>query len=296
MNRTIVVTGCSTGFGRQLAEQLAQAGDRVYATMRGVDGKNADAARALREHAAGTALRVLEMDVASDASVEAAAAAILDEAGAPDAVINNAGQMFVGIAEAFTPAELAGQLDVNVVGVHRVNRAFLPAMRRRGKGLIMNISSIAGRLAVPFNAIYHASKWGLEGYSLALRGELASSGIDVVVVEPGPFTTNLFPGMRLPADAEARAATYPQAVHDTFAAMGGMFQQLFSSPDFPTDPQMVVDAMVELIGMPPGARPFRTVVGVDFGVRARNQADEPHDTAVLDAAGLTAFATLRAAD
>jgi NAD(P)-dependent dehydrogenase (short-subunit alcohol dehydrogenase family) len=292
--RVVVVTGCSSGFGRDVSLALARKGARVYATMRDSRGRNADNASNLLAAAAaeGVDLRVIEMDVQSTASVDASAAEVLRESGAPDVVINNAGQMYVGIAEAFTADEVTNQLDVNVVGVHRVTRAFLPAMRTRGTGLFINISSIAGRLAVPFNGIYHASKWALEGYSLALRGELASSGIDVVVVEPGPFSTALFPTMRLPADAEGRGATYPAVVHDTFAGIGAMFDGMFADPNTPTDPSLVVDRMVELVGMPGGRRPFRSVVGVDFGVTARNAAVESHDAAVLQGAGLTSFATL----
>ena len=295
MNRTVVVTGCSSGFGRDVSLRLAASGDRVYATMRATREKNAEAADALESRAAldDRALRVVEMDVTSDASVVSAADTILRDGGAPDVVINNAGQMYVGITEAFTPEELRAQLDVNVIGVHRVNRAFLPAMRARGSGLIVNISSIAGRLAAPFNAIYHASKWALEGYSLALRTELASSGLDVVVVEPGPFTTALFPTMRAPADLDQRAATYPAVVHETAAALGRMFEGLFNDPNAPTDPALVVDRLCELIDMPAGTRPFRTVVGVDMGVAERNAAVAPFDAQLLDAAGLKDFATLK---
>lgn len=294
MGRTIVVTGCSSGFGRQVSEVLARRGDRVYATMRGSEGKNASARSELLALAAAERidLRVLEMDVTSTDSVDAAAALVLAESGAPDVVINNAGQMFVGIAEAFRPDEVSHQLDVNMVGVHRVSRAFLPLMRQRGQGLFINISSIAGRLAVPFHAVYHASKWALEGYSLAMRVELASSGVDVVVVEPGPFGTQLFAAMVGPADAEGRGATYPQIVHEGFAATRGMFEQLFSDTKL-TDPTQVVDRMVELIDMQPGARPFRSVVGVDFGVRERNAAVEPFDEGVIAGAGFGPMATLR---
>ena len=214
MSRTIVVTGCSTGFGRIVSEQLARAGDRVYATMRGVDGRNSAVAAELRGlvQSEGIDLRVLELDVTSDASVEAAVEMVIMESGAPDVVINNAGQMFMGITEAFTADEVARQLDINVIGVHRVIRAFLPAMSQAGSGLIINVSSIAGRMSLPFFTIYHASKWALEGYSLGLRSELASSGIDVVSLQPGPFTTELFGRGPAPADVDGRSETYPASV------------------------------------------------------------------------------------
>ncbi len=295
MSRTIVITGCSTGFGRIVSEQFARAGDRVYATMRGVDGKNSAVAAELRGlvQSEGIDLRVLELDVTSDASVEAAAETVIMESGAPDVVINNAGQMYMGITEAFTADEIARQLDINVVGVHRVIRAFLPAMRQAGSGLIINVSSIAGRMSLPFFSVYHASKWALEGYSLGLRSELASSGIDVVSVQPGPFTTELFGQGPGPVDVEGRAATYPTAVPEARAGMDAAFEEIFEDPEVPTDPQDVCDRMVELVNMAPGTRPFRSVVGVDFGVRARNDADAPADAGVLEAIGLAGFATLK---
>jgi NAD(P)-dependent dehydrogenase (short-subunit alcohol dehydrogenase family) len=294
MKRTVVVTGCSSGFGHQVSAALARRGDRVYATMRGVAGKNEGIARDLRTLAAGEKLdlRVLEIDVTSNISVDAAAAKVLAESGAPDAVINNAGQMFVGIAEAFNADEFTKQLDVNVVGIHRVTRAFLPAMRKRGQGLFINLSSVAGRVAVPFNSLYHASKWAVEGYSLALRRELASSGIDVVVVEPGPFTTSLFPSMRQPEDAEGRASTYPAAAHQVFKQMGSAFEVMLKDPAQPTAPALVVDRMIELVGMKPGTRPFRSVVGNDFGARGLNASAEPHEDALMESMGLTGFARI----
>jgi NAD(P)-dependent dehydrogenase (short-subunit alcohol dehydrogenase family) len=116
MSRTIVVTGCSSGFGRQVSEQLARKGDRVYATMRDTAGKNTEIAHGVQALAAaeGLDLRVLELDVTSTSSVDSAAAKVLAESGAPDVVINNAGQMYVGITEAFSADELMNQLDVNL--------------------------------------------------------------------------------------------------------------------------------------------------------------------------------------
>jgi len=294
MKRTIVITGCSTGFGRELAERLAGNGDRVYATMRGVKTSNAKIAGELQALAAKEKLdlRVLELDVTSSSSVDSAAAKVSSESGAPDAVVNNAGQMFVGLTEAFSADEYAKQLDINVVGVHRVNRAFLPTMRERGRGLVMNVSSIAGRMSLPFFGVYHASKWALEGYSMALRIELASSGVDVVIVEPGPFTTELFPRSPKPADTDGRAKTYPPIAQQSFDAMGASFDALFKDPAAPTSPKLVVDRMIELIAMKAGTRPFRSVVGLDFGVRERNAAVEAMDAGLIEAMGMTSFARL----
>lgn len=296
MPKTVVITGCSSGFGKQLALDLARRGDRIYATMRGTKGKNAAAAQALAGAATreGLDLNILELDVTSTPSVEAAAAVILAEAGAPDAVVNNAGVMLTGFTEAFTPEEMTAQLDVNVVGIHRMNRAFLPAMRQRGRGLVINLSSIAGRLSAPFFGVYHASKWAVEGYSMALRGELACCGVDVVVVEPGPFATALFDVSPQPADVDQRVADYPEVARTAYKSVGDAFHGMFNDPDTPTDPDMVVKEIIALIDTPPGSRPFRTVVGVDVGVRERNAAVEPFDKGVLEAFGMSEFAMLAA--
>lgn len=297
MAQTVLITGCSTGFGRMMAEKLARRGDTVYATMRGIDGRNRDVAGELRALAddEDLALHVLELDVTSDESVAAACGRVIAEAGAPDVVVNNAGQMYVGLAEAFTADEFARQLDINLVGVHRVNRAVLPAMRERGSGLVMNVSSIAGRIGAPFFAVYHSSKWGLEGYSVGLRVELASSGVDVVIVEPGPFGTDLFPRAPRPEDVDARAATYPDAVPQAFDTVQGAFDTIFADRDAPTNPELVIDAMIDLIDQAPGTRPLRTVVGVDFGVRERNAFSAERDTELIADMGLTEFTTLRTA-
>lgn len=293
MSKTIVITGCSTGFGRDAALRFARRGDRVYATMRGLTGKNAANAAALLAEAKTEKvdLRVLELDVTDTASVDAAAAVVLRESGAPDVVINNAGVMYVGVTEAFDERELTAQLDVNVVGVHRVSRAFLPAMREAGKGLFINISSVAGRLVIPTFGVYHASKWALEGYSAALRAELASSGVDVVLVEPGPFKTELFGQSPAPKDS-ARAASYPPAFVDAMQGLGEMFESVFGDDTAPTDPSLVVDLFVELADQAPGTRPLRTAVGLDFGVNDFNRHAVTFDAAVLAATGLTAIATI----
>src|ERR1700677_4178306 len=156
--RPAVVPGASSGFGRLTAQTLAADGWRVYATMRNVATTNAAAAADLKQ--AGTS--VVELDVTSDASVDAAAKAILSEAGAVDVLVNNAGTGFFGITEAFTPASAEQQFATNVIGPLRVNRAFLPAMRERRSGLVVYVSSVVGRMIIPFTGIYTASKWAIE--------------------------------------------------------------------------------------------------------------------------------------
>lgn len=194
----VLITGCSGGFANDAAKKFAERSHTVYATMRGVDGKNAGVADELRDHADENDLHlhVVELDVTSDDSVRAAVDRVLDEAGHIDVVVNNAGQMFVGITEAFTADDLSRQLDVNVVGPHRVARAALPSMRERGEGLLINVSSIAGRVAIP---------WGIEEWSEASYGDM-----NRVLDQVGETFESFF---------EDEEATDPARIVDTFVEL-----------------------------------------------------------------------------
>ena len=185
----VLITGCSSGIGRATAIHFARKGWRVFASMR-----NPARAGELRDQAraAGWALTTPTLDVTRDDSVARAVADLLaDSAGRLDALVNNAGYYSVGPLEETTPDQLRAQLETNVVGVHRVTRAVLPAMRARGGGAVVTIGSISGRVAVPMAGPYHASKWALEGMIEALRYELIPFGIRVALVEPGPYRTEL---------------------------------------------------------------------------------------------------------
>ncbi len=271
MPRHILITGCSTGFGFDAARHFAARGEHVYATMRDVDGRNREAAETLRALARkGKAhLTVLEMDVTSDASVDAAVSQIPQV----DVVINNAGVGFGGPVEAFTSDQVLRQLDVNVVGAVRVARAVLPGMRKRGSGLIIQVSSIAGRAAFPGFGVYHASKWALEGISEAMRYELGPLGIDVVLVEPGPFSTSFFDNLVAGADEE-RAGAYAH-VADFGEGFRTMVESTFADENAPTDPMVVVETFERLIDTPAGRRPLRTIAGLDFDLQAVNDATDP---------------------
>jgi NAD(P)-dependent dehydrogenase (short-subunit alcohol dehydrogenase family) len=187
----VLITGCSSGIGRGAARRFAAAGYRVYATMRRPEGEAGASLRA-EAVAAGWTLVTPALDVTADDSVAAATGALLGETGGRiDVLVNNAGVYLVGAVEETAPDELRAQLETNVVGVLRLTRAVLPAMRARGSGTIVNISSVAGRVALPVVGAYHASKWALECLTEALRFEVRPFGIRVVAVEPGPFKTAL---------------------------------------------------------------------------------------------------------
>ena len=187
----VLVTGCSSGIGRESARRFARRGWRVYASMRNPERPEGDSLRAeaARE---GWTLETPRLDVTDDASVDAAVEAILRSTGGTiDALVNNAGYLVTGPLEEVPPRALREHLDTLVVGVHRVTRAVLPAMRARRRGRIVVVSSLAGRSASPFLGAYHAAKFAVEGMSEAWRYELAPFGIDVAILEPGPFGTEI---------------------------------------------------------------------------------------------------------
>ncbi len=279
--KKILITGCSTGFGYESVKHLAQKGHQVYATMRNIEGKNSKPASELKEFANsnGYKIEVLEMDVTSDESVDSAVAQIPEV----DVLINNAGVGFGGPLEAFSSEQLLAQLDLNIVGTLRTSKAVLPKMRSQKSGLIIQVSSVAARCAFPGFGVYHASKWGLEGLSESLRYELAPLGVDVVIVEPGPFDTNFFGNIINAEDAEI--ATSYNHVGEFIEGFGDQTKGLFEDENAPTDPKIVVETFDQLIDMPPGNRPLRTIAGLDFGLQALNDAVEPLRKAGLETMG-----------
>ena len=276
---TAVVTGASSGFGRLTAQTLAAAGWRVYATMRNIAGKNAAAAGALRD----AGISVVELDVTSDASVDAAAKAILGEAGTVDVLVNNAVTGYFGVEEAFTPAAVEQQLATNVVGPLRVNRAFLPSMRENKRGLVVYVSSVVGRLVIPFGGVYTASKWALEALAEASSYELAPFGIDVAIVQPGAYATDIFANV-FSADDPARVTAYGDV-----AKYGEKISESLGASAQERDPQEIADAILLLANAPAGERPLRTVVPANPAVDAINAAVAPIQREVMKSFGLEAL-------
>jgi NAD(P)-dependent dehydrogenase (short-subunit alcohol dehydrogenase family) len=204
----------------------------------------------------GLKLDVLDMDVTNEASVNRAVQQALDRAGRIDVVINNAGISAGGITEAFPVEQYQQVFDVNLFGVARVNRAVLPAMRRQRSGLLIHVSSVAGRAAVPGFAVYCASKFALEALADAYRFVLSPFGIDSVLVEPGVHRTPILEKILAPAD-QNRVAAYGSTVV-AIEKVKGVFEGASSAPDTP-GPEPVAEAFVRLIETPAGERPFRTV-------------------------------------
>jgi len=187
MQKIILITGTSTGLGIELSVQAARAGHKVYATMRNLDKRAAlDQAAAN----AGVSLNVLQLDVQDSASIASAVDTIVAENGHIDVLINNAGAGFVRSTEQASEAEINWVMDVNFMGVVRCTKAVLPHMRARRQGHVIAISSVGGLVGQPFNEIYCAAKFAVEGYMESLASYVTPSfGLDFSVVEPGGITS-----------------------------------------------------------------------------------------------------------
>jgi NAD(P)-dependent dehydrogenase (short-subunit alcohol dehydrogenase family) len=279
MPKTILITGTSTGFGRDTAETLARTGHTVFASMRDPQTKNREHAETLRKQG----IEVVELDVGSNASVDRAVKEVLAHASRIDVLINNAGVASAGVTEAFTPDQAKIVFNTNVVGLLRTTRALLPSMRGQGDGLIINIGSILGRVTFPFFGIYGASKFAVEALTDSLRYEVSQLGIDVVLVQPSAYPTPMYANVQQPADTD-RVAAYG-SVGEIPGAMFKHFMTKFQAPDAP-NPHDVAEAIAKLVAMPKGSRPARTVVGEAFGSDTVNEQTAPVQAHVVEALGL----------
>jgi NAD(P)-dependent dehydrogenase (short-subunit alcohol dehydrogenase family) len=262
MNKVIVITGASSGFGALTARALARAGHTIYASMRETTGRNASQVEGAKKFSeeTGVDLRTIELDVASQESVDAAIHQIVKDDGRIDVLIHNAGHMVFGPAEAFTPEQLAELYDVNVLSTQRVNRAALPQLRKQKNGLVVWVSSSSAAGGTPpYLAPYFAAKAGMDALAVIYARELTRWGIETSIIVPGAFTggTNHFAHAGSPADT-ARAADYEAGPYKGFA---DEVLQGFSSivpPD--ADVSAVAEAIVRVVDTPFGKRPFRVHV------------------------------------
>lgn len=289
--KTAVITGTSSGFGFETTLELLRRGHVVFATMRDVVGRNAPAAQSLRVQASELPghLHVVEMDVTQDASVERAVQEIYRHEQTIDAVVHNAGIAAGGLTETFTPSDVQQLFEVNVVGVHRVSRAFLPAMRTQKHGVMCVVSSTLGREVTPFLGVYVASKFALQGLWEAFRYELHVHGIDTVLIQPGTFpTTHIVQNLLQPSDPE-RALAYPQllpTIEGFFAGLGD-----YASSGRAPAPQQVAQAIADVLELPSGQRPHQVVVDPNGpgGAAELNQSADRVQRKVLEALQLSSL-------
>ena len=253
MTKKVLITGASSGFGERMARALVDRGHTVVASMRDTGDRNKPAADAFR--AAGA--HVVEIDVTDDEAVVAGVAEAIELAGGLDVLVNNAGVGVLGLQECYTAEDMQRLFDVNVFGVQRMNRAVLPLFRRQRSGLLLHVSSLLGRITIPFYGPYNASKWALEALAENYRTELSAFGVESCLVEPGGFATTFMDSLMKPSDT-SRDAEYGEMAGAPALALEGFEAALAGNPA--QDPQLVADAVLSLVEAPAGERPFRTVV------------------------------------
>lgn len=285
----ILVTGASSGFGRLITETLLKDKHQVVASMRNLETKNKNAASELIALGA----KAVEMDVTSDESVSKGTGKAIELLGGIDVVVNNAGIGVLGLQETFTADDWRNLFEVNVFGVQRVNRSILPHLREKRSGLLIHISSLLGRMVVPFYGPYNSSKFALEALADNYRVELSSFGIESVLVEPGGYGTTFVDNLVRPSDT-SRTKSYGELGQAPEAFLKN-FEKNFEGPNAP-NPQWVADAVLNLVKTPRGQRPFRTTVdrlGMGAAVEPYNKAADELQRGVYSAFGMAEVLNLK---
>jgi NAD(P)-dependent dehydrogenase (short-subunit alcohol dehydrogenase family) len=189
MSKTWFITGASSGLGYQMTEQVLARGDRVIGAVRRPD------ALVDLQRRYGNRLAVATLDLIDTSSIRAAVDHAFQSVSRIDVIVSNAGYGLVGAAEEVTDDQIDRQIATNLTGSIQLIRAILPHLRRQGGGRIVQVSSEGGQIAYPNFSLYHATKWGIEGFIEAVAQEVASFGIDFIIAEPGPTATNFGAGL-----------------------------------------------------------------------------------------------------
>lgn len=281
--KVVLITGTSSGFGRLIAEKLARKKYHVFATMRDVKGRNAAVAREIAELAKreSLSLQTLDLDVTSDSSVERAVSKVVLECSRVDVLVNNAGYGVMDLSETVTTAQAQRQFDTNFFGVLRMNRAVVPTMKRQKSGLLLHVSSGGGRLVIPGMGLYCASKFAMEALAEVYRYELASQGIDSVIIEPGAYATPIMAKLEKGEDPKRKTgygemAEVPEKLKAKIGSSRG-------------NPQEIADAILQIIETTPGQRQLRYRVGLGGpGVQRINAVTDEVQAQMLEAFGITA--------
>jgi NAD(P)-dependent dehydrogenase (short-subunit alcohol dehydrogenase family) len=288
-SKVVVVTGASSGFGRLIVETLARNGYRVFASMRQLRTRNAQAAGEIEALAQreGLAVHALEIDVTDEESVLRGIDAVIAQCGRIDVLVNNAGSLIVDLAETVTTAQAQRLFDTNFFGALRMNRAVLPQMKRQGSGLLLHVSSGAGRLAIPALGLYCASKFALEALAEVYRYELGALGIDSVVIEPGAYPTPIMVDF-VPGEDPVRRNGYGE--------VAGVPERVGSSlAGSNANPQEIADSILQIIETPSGQRKLRYRVSRgDSSVARINSVTDEVQAQLIESFGLTATTAFKA--
>jgi NAD(P)-dependent dehydrogenase (short-subunit alcohol dehydrogenase family) len=242
-----LIRGCSTGFGRALAEAVLKKGDYLLATAR-----EPEQLRALIEHCPETA-KAVRLDVTLSQDIQAAVDAVIATFGRIDVLVNNAGYGLIGSLEEVSDADIRQQFETNFFGALRLMRTVLPLMRQQGSGHIVNMSSTAGFVGFGSSSIYCGTKFALEGTSEALAKEVESFGIKVTLIEPGAFRT----------DFNGRSLAAAEQSSDAYASVSGASLQWFKEMDGqqPGNPAKAAQAIIQAVESP--HPPMRLALGTD---------------------------------
>jgi NAD(P)-dependent dehydrogenase (short-subunit alcohol dehydrogenase family) len=234
MTKIAVVTGSSSGIGYETSLLLARNQYTTYASMRNLKKSDELLKIASKEN---IPLKVIQLDVNDDRSVSSAIDSIVKENGRIDVLVNNAGFDLFGSLEELTIEEIKGQFETNFFGAARVTKSVIPTMRKQGSGIIINVSSIGGRIGlVPCNTMYHASKFALEGFTESLRHELTEFNIDVILIEPGAIRSNFAENIRTAKNYDSNNSPYAKTVQKVFEG----FEPMLANASDPKEVAQVI--------------------------------------------------------
>lgn len=285
--KKIIVTGSASGFGLLFVQTLAKKGHTVYATMRNVNTKNAAAAQSLKDWAEenNADIRVVELDVTSDESVQKAMAEITEETGQIDVLINNAGLLMWGLSETLSTTQVEQVFGVNVFGADRMNKAVLPYMHQQNSGLIIHLSSGLARLHLPYLGAYSAAKAAIDTLAETLHYELSKTGIDSIIVQPGVYPTTDLLSKLIPADNPSAEQKYGEFGSKIKQGIGYLFANTPESPD----PIEVAHLIAEIMEAPHQERKLWTAIGLGAGqpaVEGINESTHQFSSHVQSALGM----------
>jgi short-subunit dehydrogenase len=234
MTKIAVVTGSSSGIGYETSLLLATNQYTTYASMRNLKKSDELLKIASKEN---IPLKVIQLDVNDDRSVSSAIDSIVKENGRIDVLVNNAGFDLFGSLEELTIEEIKGQFETNFFGTARVTKSVIPTMRKQGSGIIINVSSIGGRIGlVPCNTMYHASKFALEGFTESLRHELTEFNIDVILIEPGAIRSNFAENIRTAKNYDSNNSPYAKTIQKVFEG----FEPMLANASAPKEVAQVI--------------------------------------------------------
>ena len=236
MENVALVTGCSSGIGLETAISLAREGHFTYATMRNMK-KSGDLDKIVNDE--GLPIKILELDVDDEESVDNTIAKIMEEKGRIDTLVNNAGWGMWGTVEDVSIEEFKQQFETNFFSIIRMIQKIAPVMRKQKSGNIVNVSSVAGRIGFPVTPAYISSKFALEGLSECLRFELGSFGINVIIIEPGVIKTNFFDSMKMAKKSDSDSV-YNEITSKVVSGVKMM-------AEMGTDPKEVADTIIKSI-------------------------------------------------